>query len=846
MFSRRAVSALVVPALMIVPASPPTHASAPVASTSQQTATPVAPAPLTSLTQTLQLFQGLADSTANQSAQSASLAVGMPDIFGWEMAAIGIAGSAQSTAETVAQLSEIDDQITGIQNTITSIGAQITGLQSQLKALSAQLQNQDCGVETAQMTLTLGYIQDLERKFSGFATQASQAADGAAGVAPPTWGQIVGWANTAVSGTYSVPVMLNTLNNVLVGTTDDGSISACAAAAVPLAGTTPFGWEQAYYSQVYNYMAYWYQIQVIALNLYVQAMHVLAVEASGDPTDFPVGDPSGVCQPPLAKGDVVTACNLAADEVSDLTDAITAQFSIAGAPYSWGTAGQVFAANPFAAGNPVPIQPYAWLMDINDFQTAGCTLPVSSASSPCGGSVGTSGQFANPTWGDFVWGAYTGWVPAKTLPWQSIGLQPPQTTNAPIWQRMQQLGFGDPTWGAEGGLDNLIVYTGEVVTSDADLENAYPGSASVTGQCFFDTANNISDGPPVASGVSSWNVPACDGVGWWGGALISYLSSYFQPGHYGEWPNGSAFPYAQRSAPIQYSNPAFYNADFELASSPNPWIPRTAPGWATASPGATFTPTPEFRWPVLPLNDAMCSAKIPGNGTMDATNSGGAYTMCGADMTAWIAAQLPQMPTPAAPISVSASPTLGAAAVSWLPGSVRQKPVSYRIRGKRGDGKWRTLVRDTSAKSRELASTSKRLRYPVPVAKSGFWRFKVVALMKDRRSRPSAPTRREYITTKRVSARYYVFTQGQKRRVVKSFADGRVYWVGREQSAFGTRHKRVLHGHTFRDPYRWSGTWHQRADGSWKAMQWPGWVRVDGPARTRKGMPKAASRLPRY
>lgn len=239
MFSR-VVSALVVPALLIgsVASAPPVTA-----------AVPAPPDTLAELSQALQMFQGLADSTGNQSPQSASLA-GISGIFGWEMAAIGIAGSAQSAQQAQQQLQSIETQITGIENTISTISNQITALSNQIAALAEQLAYTNCSLQSTTMTAPLSNIGSVQFAYTTLVDQATSAASGV-GVAP-TWAEMVSWARTAVSGQGSITVALNSINNVLVGTTDDGSVAACAQALIPTAGTSTFGWEQAYYSQVYT------------------------------------------------------------------------------------------------------------------------------------------------------------------------------------------------------------------------------------------------------------------------------------------------------------------------------------------------------------------------------------------------------------------------------------------------------------------------------------------------------------------------------------------------------------------------------------------------------------------
>lgn len=288
------------------------------------------PQTLPALEQSLQMFQQLADSTASQATQSLS-GVEDLDYVGWMASAIGIASS--SDTQVVAQLQQIEDQITGIQSTVSTIDSQIEQLSQALDALSLQIAKDNCAVQSAQLTAALSTVQTAQTQFSTYLDQAAGQADGVKGQVAPSWQQLVNSANDVVSGSDNLRVALHTIDNVLTGTSNDGSILACVAAMAQYAGSTPFGWEQAYYSQVYVYLAYFYQIQVQALNLYVEAQHVLALEASGrPPASFDIGSPQKICTPPLFNGDMVTACNNAADAVALVVSNITDQFMIGGAP----------------------------------------------------------------------------------------------------------------------------------------------------------------------------------------------------------------------------------------------------------------------------------------------------------------------------------------------------------------------------------------------------------------------------------------------------------------------------------------------------------------------------------
>ncbi|MEI6624166.1 MAG: hypothetical protein WCP28_19915 [Actinomycetes bacterium] len=875
---RKPVTAASVVALLAVllgaMAAPATSAPVPVQQSAARSA--YAPTAVPSLQQSLSLFQGLVSSVTTQPATlTRSEPRGMAvDPIGWALSAAGLAVSIADGVEEEQQLQAINAQLTAVQSTLSAIQVQLTTLQNSINQLMTQLKETNCATQTQAASSAAANIQSASQGFNELLAQTQAAGLTPPTQAAPTFAMLVTWATTYGGQIQSA---LNDLSLVISGTADDGALVACAQALYAPA-PPPANFEATYYGNLYSFVSYWYQVQVGALNLYVEAQHLLALNASGQVTTLNPNTPQQVCQPPITNGQAQQNCNLAADMVSTVYDNLQAQLTTAGAPYLWGTGGQVMAQSPVATA--ASGQALAWLTDINTFQTSGCTLPLSSApyTGVCGGSVGVGPTFANSTFGNYTFGPYSGWIPATSKAWYSttststtVMNHPSGPPDPPVAQAMSYAGLGNSTWGSGNGLSNLIILTGETSSSTGYSDwplNQFGYQNSLTGQCLLDSNFQVS-GNPTATG---WQYPFCDAQG--GEPLGNLVANFTQTGtkentqlSWTQWPQGS-FGY-------NYTDPLFYTASFGNTGEPNakdpsPWwlnmpggttSPPVGPMWMTATYGwwvsgysvvteapATFAGTPGYRWPVLPLSTSMCTNGMP------LTNLGGAYTMCGADFQAWLGANLPSAPpAPTSPVELSATHSLGSANVSWryrsVPqyrGDVTTKP-AFRIRARRGAGKWTTVVPNTATSTGPVSHKGQRYGYLVKGLKAGNYSFKVAALAGKSPGRYSSVSRLEYVPDKVLQSRYYAFKgAGGTRSTVKAFADGRVYEITKSADGFGRLRARQITGHLFTNPYAWSGLWQQTTRGSWKNLRWVGYQRIGGPASSRKGMPYPRGYLPTY
>lgn len=843
---RRLVSCVLTGALMAALAMPAVAAQTP-GSAAASTQTPIAPTTLPSLAQASQLLQQLEASVGSlpasdpQAARVDGIAL---DLVGWGLAAVGLAVDGGSEEAVTEGLADISSGLDAVQNSLDAISDELAQMSQELSAISEQAQWSDCAELTQVASGPAAAIQTAAGEYNQFVTQATNATSSEPA---PQVDAMVAWAQDFTGGSNDLLAALIDINNVLMGTgtVKSSSLTACSSALAGMySGQAAFAFEQAYYTPLYQYLSYWYQMQVQGLNLYVEAQHVLALDAAGDLSGFDPTEPNEICTQAIS-GPVTTACESAYAQVSSVYDNLAGQMYMAGAPYLWGTGGMVSAPWPNTNDK-------AWLLDINDFQSDGCTLPLTSISGACGGTAGTTGGFTQPTWGPFSWGSYAAWKPAVTADWLALIPASAQTGYAGNYaQWLQQEGLGDSSWGSGAGLQDLILYTGEVTNStNPDLDPGTwwswkPGSTfqnQLMGMCLLDTDWGPGDtyyGTPQ---------PLCDDVG---GGVLSVLVDRIDPSNStwsGAPPTGANGPRYQGGGP--FTPTSFYDAAFSEGPKNSPWWVEQVPGWMTWTYGMTggggtgfyqYTPTPQYRWPVLPLTQSMCDAAPPGSETtMSLITTGGAYTMCGEDFEAWLRAQLPPAPLPAPATSVSSAPQLGAAVVSWRPSKDKRHVTGYRIRGQRQGGSWKTM-RTVSA-----MSAKRQIGARVTVKRSGWWRFKVVTLDHRRKSRPSKPSRAEYVAVRKHAQRFYTFRDGDHVRIAKAFSDGRVYFAGKNLSGAGEIRKGAVRGHTYRGQDAWSGRWVQPVSGSWKNLRWDGWTRVKGPASTRAGMPLPKKRLQRW
>lgn len=818
---RRIAAVITATALLGLPA---------VAPPAQADPAPFTPATVSSWTQSLELFTQL-EQSAFPSTSSSEVGMVWTDAVGWALSAIGMAVSADGEQQIENNLQAISSSLNELQGSLNSISAQLSVVQAEIAAISQEEAWATCAEITQTGSAPLAVIQAAADEYNQFITQTNNAS---ASEPAPQVDDLASWAQAYAGAGPNLLSALEGINDMLLGTPGAaGSLSSCAAALYSQYKGEGLNFEQGYYGGLYQYLSYWYQMQVLGLNLYIEAQHTLALDAAGDLSGFNPTQPSLLCTTTTVPA-VSTACDDAAAGYTQVWNGVRDQLFTAGAPYIWGSGGAVTAP---AVGNK------AWVVDINDFQSAGCSLPLTSNSVPCGGTVGTTGGFSNSTWGPFSWGQYSGWQPAATADWLSIfpSAWQQQSSGYSALSAMISLGFGDSQWGAGAGVQDLLIYTGELTSSATDELNQYDYQNTVAGMCLWDTAAFFGQGYNTAY----WVRPLCDSYG--GGQLAALVSDFDAAGE--QWfdiaPAGSGTGTYWGGGNFTDGR-GFYDAQFIGMGKKRPWAAVRFPGWLTettvaASGGvqiASNQPVPQYRWPVLPLRQTDCTVQTPlgGGGTMSMTTSTGAYTMCGTDFATWLSLQMPPAPPP---VAVAAAPALSSARVSWRPTTAARHVSGYRIRGQRKGGEWRTMVASTSAQSR-------RLGYPVAIKRAGMWRFKVVTLVRGQRSKASSPSRWQYVAVKKHRSRYYTFRRGTTTRVAKAFADGRVYFVGRSEAGQGMAKKGRVLGYRGHHRLRWDARWRQPVSGSWRTLRWDGWVRADGPARTRKGMPLRRHDLPRW
>lgn len=792
------------------------------------------PVTVPSLVQPVALMQQLEESVGALPTTDAAQVRGVATMLaGWALGAVSLAVTADSQAQVEQGLQSISSGLSGVQQSLTVITGQLSQMSAELALIAQQQQWADCAAQTQTSSPAVAVIQAAADDYNQFIAQAQNAS---ASDPPPEVSAMVDWAQEYTQDN-DVLAALDDIDDMLMGTSSlTGSLAACGQALSLMYKGSDLTFEEQYYGALYSYLSYWYQTQVLGLNLYIEAQHMLAVDAAGQLTQFQPTDPSQICTEVIS-GPVTTACDQAYTAVTTVYDNLADQVYAAGAPYLWGSGAMITATSP-AQGNK------AWVVDINDFNAAGCTTPLTSNVAACGGTVGTTGPM--PAWEPFNWGGYQGWQPAVTADWLDlfpVAYQASPQNHQPLAQAMATAGFGDASWGPGLGLQNLIIYTGEVTQStNVDL-NAQSFNSKLTdyqntiwGMCLLDTAAYLGGGYSPAF----WIRPLCDDAG--GGVLSALVTDFNGSNTWsGVAPDGTGQGVYWGGGNFT-NGTGFYNAAFSMGGKGTAWNVEQWPGWATGtyvgwvSGQYSNTPAAQYRWPVMPLSNAMCSVQTPAGSAMTATTAGGAYTMCGADFAAWVAEQLPPTPVPASAGSLTATAKRGKAVVTWRKAAGQKHVTGYRIDGKRGSGAWHAMA--------TLPRSAARVGSKVQIPRPGWWRFRIVTLASAGESRPSPATRPTYVAVTRHASRYYTYRRAGMTRVVKAFSDGRVYFAGRHLSGVGVLGKNVVRGHTYRGPYRWTGAWQQPVTGSWRNLEWQGWQRLDGPARSRQGMPLPKAHFP--
>lgn len=505
------------------------------------------------------------------------------------------------------ELQPILDELKKIQSQINDISDQINDLRRDVAFAACQGQTTEAAQAVAVIqTANQRYINLIKSKETSPALLSR-------------------WVEEVLNVT-SVQTSINTIHNVLTGlggTT--GSLGACGQ-ALQAKWVKPLD-EDGYYRMLWNYLGFFYQAEVLGMNMLIDANHYKAAEAAkAAKQQLPEPEYMGrfLCDrrfgPPAGK----TWCNAALQVANIVYYDMLKQAEQAGAAYAWNTYGR--GRDPVAPNMATQKgTSLVWWLDLNTWKPEvlkrnGCTLPLSSKN-PCGPLVG-KGELRG-TEGEF--GFYETWNTADENQWAAL-LNLKQNGGAKLSEVMESVGF------AKGKSDNLIVLTrnrapvgfpGGYDRNGTMEVDRYLGEPA-RGSCFLDT--NF----PTTKGGPGWPLCAQDGL-----AFFAFTNTYTRSGD-------SNYSYETSDWAKKYgTDPTFYTSRFEGAIDwkKQRWYSThavKAPGWLTTSSGNGGMD--EYRWPVVDLNTVKCKVTEIGMEKIDVDgkNKGGAYSMCGYDLYWWL------------------------------------------------------------------------------------------------------------------------------------------------------------------------------------------------------------------
>lgn len=570
-------------------------------------------------------------------AQSAGEKVGGV-VAGYALTALGLSGPNQELAD-----------LTEIINLLTAIDTELNELENEVQAL-------ECLTAQDQTTL-LNSIKDIQGLYDTY----SDWVNGSPTV--PCWeesdlagnvcfGQtaIKTWLNEVIDPETGINADLDAISDVMIQAGNTGVIYTCVKTITNNynSSTGPkkiiFDWtgdsnNPGYYDQVQSLTNYYYGIQAQAAALLSEASHLQACLSLGltecaftgqssENTAFSMGlgaspsNPGDICANAQAGSQAEEDCEDAQNSVTKAYTNIKAQLIQAGAPYSNDLLGRNWNTQVIYTKS---LEDFTNQATANGNSLSDCATPLSS-SSPCGFTVGAYNlNFPNSNKIDYA--GYSFWNDPSGSNLKALlstyNNETSGITSGTLGAWMNSVGFKNA--------ENKIVLTRQT------------GSGWGTNTvCFMDTS--------IAR--SSSKQPWCDGHGDSTGALAHktqsggcggacYYADYVQAGFTGTSIRSDFYPMS-----VTYYDD--YGIDYD-------W--NTKPGWLAEEQGNSKFH--HFHWGAFSISNLpTCTVRTPGTKAIDSLNPGGIYSMCGADLQAWLDSTLQEPQVPAATLEIIVSPDL--------------------------------------------------------------------------------------------------------------------------------------------------------------------------------------------
>ncbi len=526
-----------------------------------------------------ELFKGVAQGAGGKIGGTAA---------GWAMGALGLV---DASPDFSGQLDKIDESLQEIISQLNAVQVQLSDINSQLKILSCDLQQQNLTEET-------GRIDYLSSEYKTFISHA------AGGDRVPN-SDISDWVDQvmAVNGyTSKTPMaeILTTLANKLI-LPSSGVITACVN-ALPTPDNDAFG-DIAYYNNVSQFTYYYYYYQAEGLFLLSEALHYKAwqVAASEDDDNYPADSVGEVC----SNSDASLYCKKAGTYTNYVYNALTDQFTTAGAPYT----------DDHFIIQYSETTPILWVKSLEEFTNAmgsNCSSPLNSQSNRCGKTIGLYSG-GNSEINNKIYRTYTNWQFANSSELNELLSGWNSGTAGNYLQR--QRGFKNmqkkiilSTSTTSISLSNSGAYQEAVIFFDTDVDK------SMIDNKLFDNKKAFDLITPYTKSLSETSpcLPQ---------AKIAYYS-------------------------YEGSTPSFNSSWYSISDGKSAWcwtkelnggvVWKTQPAWLASNSGSSSI---QFRWPLTQIKNLKCTLN------RSKKNTGGAWTTCGDDFTYWFNTIVPRPAT---------------------------------------------------------------------------------------------------------------------------------------------------------------------------------------------------------
>lgn len=512
-------------------------------------------------------------------------------LFGWTLGALGLAEQAPDYTE---QLDRIDEDLKVMID-------ELNGIQDELNTISGEITVLNCTNWATALTTEKARVDNLLSDYQSFASTAA-AGGTVSGSTLSDWvDQVEGQGSYASH--ESMGDIIATFISTLIGPGNTGVIPACVQTISKPTDET-MSVDDDYYAKVQLFTDYYYNYQVRALFLYVEAKHYRAWVAAGSPTSSTLSADSiaAVC----SNASAALYCNQASQRTNEVYNALVAQATTTGAPYT----NDNFVLK-YDTDYPVLI-PLSLEALSDELDGNACPHPLTSAN-PCGELVGAYDNLDVVS--SLKYAGYTDWTTATigTLDHMLDG-----------WTTGTAGEFLEKTYGFQNMKDKIILSRSPITIS-----LTYSGKdQKVVG--FFDTdmtKGSTEGGYNTHTEFETKLVLRTKNQG----AVCEYFSTFvshdFKEGT--DLPDDADTYPARRNwfydlAAHSRTCQGYYTTEFAFS---------TWPGWVIEMDGMT-NPSPErvkqFRWPVVDVREIDCTEG------RSSKNTAGVLMMCADDFTVWL------------------------------------------------------------------------------------------------------------------------------------------------------------------------------------------------------------------